>query len=277
MLRTLYRERGYPSASVSGEVVESHDPDRATLVIAIQSGPRPPIVDVQLTQLDAEAQGLLTERPAIKLGVPYDKPAMDRELQRWADRMHGRGYYEARASHGVLFPPDGAVLSVSVTRGPRITVAFSGDDLSESDRERLVPIRAEASADEDLLEDSARAIEVFLRGRGYRQARVTMFTRTPGPRDVVITFDIRRGPHFVLGSVDITGAPAMTAPELREFLLLKEAQPFTEAAVGAGVAALRNAYLARGLTRSSKWRRSSRSPHRRRLAATTGVSTSPCA
>jgi len=245
VLRTLYRDRGYPSASVVGEVVESHDPDRATLVISVESGPRPPIVDVQLTQLDAEAQGLLTERPTIKTGVPYDKTAMDRELQRWTDRMHGRGYYEARASHGVLFPPDGAVLSVSVTRGPRITVAFSGDDLSENDRERLVPIRAEASADEDLLEDSARAIEVFLRGRGYRQARV-MFTRTPGPRDVVITFDVRRGPHFVLGSVDITGAPAMTAPELREFLLLKEDAPFTEAAVGAGVAALRNAYLARG-------------------------------
>jgi len=245
VLRTLYRDHGYPSASVNGEVVESHDPDRATLVISVQSGPRPPIVDLQLTQLDAEAQGLLTERPAIKTGVPYDKTALDRELQRWTDRMHERGYYEARASHGVLFPPDGAVLSVSVTRGPHITVAFSGDDLSEKDRERLVPIRAEASADEDLLEDSARAIEVFLRGRGYRQARVA-FTRTPGPRDVVITFDVRRGPHFVLGSVDITGAPAMTAPELREFLLLKEGEPFTEASVGAGVAALRNAYLVRG-------------------------------
>jgi outer membrane protein assembly factor BamA len=103
VLRTLYRDHGYPSASVNGEVVESHDPDRATLVISVQSGPRPPIVDLQLTQLDAEAQGLLTERPAIKTGVPYDKTALDRELQRWTDRMHERGYYEARASHGVLF------------------------------------------------------------------------------------------------------------------------------------------------------------------------------
>ena len=211
----------------------------------VQSGPRPPIVDVQLTQLDAEAQGLLDERPAVRTGVPYDKAAMDRELQRWTDRMRGRGYYEARASHGVLFPPDGAVLSVSVTRGPHITVAFAGDDLDDGDRERLVPIRAEASADEDLLEDSARAIEVFLRGRGYRQARTT-YTRTPGPREVVITFDVRRGPHFVFGSVDVIGATALTPAEVREFLLLKEGEPFTEAALGAGVAALRNAYLGRG-------------------------------
>jgi outer membrane protein insertion porin family len=159
--------------------------------------------------------------------------------------MRGHNYYEARASHGVLFPPDGAVLSVSVTRGPRVTVAFTGDSLSENERERLVPIRAEASVDEDLLEDSARAIEVYLRGRGYRQARAT-YTRTPAPRAVTITFDVRRGAHFVFGTVEVTGAMSMTPPEVREFLLIKDGEPFTENALGAGVARLRDAYLARG-------------------------------
>jgi outer membrane protein insertion porin family len=245
LLRTLYRERGYPSAAVNGGIVETHDPDRATMVMNVQAGARPAIVDVQLTQLDAEEQGLLDERPALRTGTPYDKAAVDRELQRWTDRMHGRNYYEARASHGVLFPPDGAVLSVSVTRGPRISVAFSGDSLSESERERLVPIRAEASADEDLLEDSARAIELFLRGRGYRQARAT-YTRTPGPRDVVITFDVRRGPHFLVGDVAVSGAASMTPVEVRQFLAIKEGEPFTEASLAASMAALRNAYLARG-------------------------------
>jgi outer membrane protein insertion porin family len=245
LLRTVYRERGYPSAMVSGEIVPTHEPDRATLIMNVQAGTRPPIVDVQLTQLDAEEQGLLEDRPAVRTGVPYDKAAVDRELQRWTDRMRGRNYYEARASHGVLFPPDGAVLSVSVTRGPHITVAFTGDSLTESERERLVPIRSEASADEDLLEDSARAVELYLRGRGYRQARAT-FTRTPGPRDVTITFDVRRGPRFTFGTVDVTGATSMTAVEVREFLLVKNGEPFTENALGAGVARLRDAYLARG-------------------------------
>jgi outer membrane protein insertion porin family len=245
LLRTLYRDRGYPNAMVTGEILPTHDPDRATLVMNVQSGPRPPIVDVQLTQLDAEEQGLLDDRPAIRTGVPYDKAVVDRELQRWTDRMHGRNYYEARASHGVLFPPDGAVLSVSVTRGPHVTVEFTGDSLSEGERDRLVPIRAEASADEDLLEDSARAIEVYLRGRGYRQARAT-YTRTPGPRDVTITFDVRRGPHFTFGTVEVTGVTSMTQAEVREFLLVKDGEPFTENALGAGVARLRDAYLARG-------------------------------
>ena len=48
---------------------------------------------------------------------------------------------------------------------------------------------------------------------------------------------MRRGPHFVFGTVDVTGAAAITPAEVREFLLLKEGEPFTEAALGAGVAA----------------------------------------
>ena len=50
--------------------MQSHEPDRATLVMNVQAGARPSIVDVQLTQLDAEEQGLLDDRPALRKGEP---------------------------------------------------------------------------------------------------------------------------------------------------------------------------------------------------------------
>ena len=140
----------------------------------------------------------MVETPDLRRGTPYDRAAVERELQRWTDRLRARGYYEARASHGVLFLPDGAVVSVTLTQGPLIRVAFAGDPLDEDDRERLVPIRAEASADEDLLEDSARAIEAFLKRQGRRDARVD-YDRVPGDNDVVITFTIDRGPRYEVG------------------------------------------------------------------------------
>jgi outer membrane protein assembly factor BamA len=46
--------------------------------------------------------------------------------------------------------------------------------------------------------------------------------------------------------VEVTGATSMTPAEVREFLLVKDGEPFTENALGAGVARLRDAYLARG-------------------------------
>ena len=59
---------------------------------------------------------------------------------------------------------------MTVDRGPLVSVAFAGDPLPEADRERLVPVRAEGSADEDLLEDANWAIEEYLHARGYRDA-----------------------------------------------------------------------------------------------------------
>ena len=55
-------------------------------------------------------------------------------------------------------------MRVTIDRGPMVSVAFAGDPLPEADRERLVPVRAEGSADEDLLEDANAAIEEYLQG-----------------------------------------------------------------------------------------------------------------
>ena len=245
-LTRAYRDRGYPQATVTPRVLETHDPDRATLVFTVNAGARAVIDALRITHADGGSGAPLIETPNLRRGVPYERVGVDRELQRWTDRMRARGYYEARASHGVLFPPDGAVVvSVTLTQGPRIRVAFAGDPLSEDDRERLVPIEAEASADEDLLEDSSRAIEAFLKAEGYRDARVD-FDRVPGDAEVVITFTIDRGPRYEIAGVQVRGNESMATAEIRELLRLKEGDVFAEAALGVGVASVRGTYRLRG-------------------------------
>lgn len=248
LVRAL-RDGGYPLATVQARIVESHDPDRATLTFAVNAGARATIVDLRITLADETPQpGGLLEQPDIRRGEAYDKAEVDRALQRWADRMRARGHYEARASHGALFPPDGAVVSITLTQGPLIRVAFAGDELREADRNRLVPIQTEASADEDLLEDSARAIEAFSRSQGHRDARVD-YDRVARDGGVVITFTVDRGPRYQVGAVRVTGPSAVTAAEVRAALRLSEGDTFSEEALAAGVAAVRNAYRVRGFAR----------------------------
>ena len=244
LLGTL-RDRGYPQATVEVAIEETHRPDRATMVFTVQSGPHAAIVDLRIALTDGASGTTLVEQPELTSGVPYDKATVDRVLQRWTDRMHARGYYEARASHGALFPPDGAVVSVTLTQGPLVRVAFAGDPLSESDRDRLVPIRSEASADEDLLEDSARAIENFLRQQGHRDARVD-FDRVPGEAEVVITFTVSRGPRYAIGAIRVTGNGAMPPAEVRTWLRVREGQTFSESALAQGLATVRAEYRTRG-------------------------------
>ena len=248
LIRAL-RDRGYPLATVEPRIVETHDPDRATLIFTVNAGARANIEDVRITLADDPPQpGGLLEPLDVRRGEPYDKAEVDRALERWAGRMRARGHYEARASHGALFPPDGAVVSITLTQGPPIRVAFAGDPLDESDRNRLVPIQAEASADEDLLEDSARAIEAFLRSEGHRDARAD-FDRVAGEAGVVITFTVDRGPRYVIGAVRIAGVSAMPVAEVLTGLKLSEGDSFSEETLAAGVATVRNTYRARGYPR----------------------------
>jgi len=247
LVRAL-RDRGYPQATVASRIVESHDPDRATLTFMVNAGAHALIVDLRLALTDEGPPSALVEQPDVRRGEPYDKAQVDRALQRWADGMRARGYYEARATHGALFLPEGAVVSVTLTQGPFIRVAFAGDQLGEADRKRLVPIEAEASADEDLLEDSARAIEAFLKSRGYRDARAD-YNRVTVDGGVVITFTVDRGPRYVVGAVRLAGPSAVTAAEIRAGLRLSEGDPFSEEALAVGVTAIRNTYRARGFAR----------------------------
>jgi outer membrane protein insertion porin family len=244
LLRAL-RDRGYPQATIAVGIEETHNPDRATMVFTVQSGPHATIGEIRITLADGGPNTTLVEQLDLTKGAPYDKAAVDRILQRWTDRMHARGYYEARASHGVLFPPDGAVVSVTLTQGPLVRVAFAGDPLSESDRDRLVPIQTEASADEDLLEDSARAIEAFLKQQGHRDARVD-FERKPGDGEVVITFTVDRGPQYAVGAIRLTGNTSMPASEVRTWLRMREGQTFSEGALAQGLATVRAEYRVRG-------------------------------
>ena len=245
VIRRVYRERGYSSATVETLIEETHAPDRASLVVVATAGARVPIEDVRFGYVDARDADSGTERPNVRPGVPYDSEAVQRELQRWETRMRARGHYEARATHGVSFPPGGAFVSVSLAVGPIVDVAFTGDALPESERDRLVPIRAEASADEDLLEDSIRAIEGYLRGRGYRDAHAE-FARKESPGRLTITFTVDRGPRYVIGDVEILGETSIPLAELRTLARLQAGEPFVQSEMDAGVVAVLNTFRMRG-------------------------------
>ena len=92
-LRLEYRRRGYPAAKLTPRLEATHDPDRSTLVIEVNPGPRAKILDVRLTQVDATERSTLTEVPDIKVGDTYDENEIGRKMQAWETRMRARGYY----------------------------------------------------------------------------------------------------------------------------------------------------------------------------------------
>ena len=242
-LSAVYRDRGYNLAEVVARVEETHNPDRATLVLQIDAGPRALVADVRLTQTDAGDLLTPAETPVIRRNAPYDGAAVERELRAWEQEMRSRGYYEARASHGPVFDPDGRSVYVTVNfrRGPRVVVEFTGDPIPGADRDRLVPIREEASADEDLLEDSVRGIQTYFQTRGYRDARA-VYTPIETPAELRIVFNVTRGPRHVVRDLRVEGASAVPAAEINRLLAMRPGEPFVQSQLNAAEQAITATY-----------------------------------
>jgi outer membrane protein assembly complex protein YaeT len=174
--------------------------------------------------------------------------------------MRKNGFYEARAEQMPQFDPDGVVVAIQVHRGPRVRVVFTGDPLTK-DQQKLVMIRAEASVAEDLLENSTFAIEQDLRERGYRDAKAP-YARVENDSELTITFDVHRGPRYLIADLTTPGRQAISEDDLWEGVaaslgqerssleaLLKEGQPFFEQVADGVAAAIRQTYLDRGFSR----------------------------
>lgn len=247
LLRTQLRSRGYLKPSVDPRIVPTHDPDRATVFFQVEAGMRATITEVRFEQVDAEGRSNIIDVPGIKKGQPYDEDELDKELQAWERRMHNRGYYEARGSRGPIFLGNEVILSVNLARGPHVRVEFAGDPLPDGEKERLVPVKAEASADEDLLEDSTRAIESYLHQRGYRDA-MAPHTRQESDGELIITFRVTRGPRYLLRDLRFTGNTSIPTAQLEELVKLKNGEAFVRSSLDAGIQAVVNLYRARGFT-----------------------------
>ena len=159
-----------PAARVIPRIEETHAPDRATLAFEIQSGPRVTIGRLDIDEIAAADRRVPPGNIAVRVGDPYDGPQIVQAQERYAASLRGMGFYEARGPHRDVRCERDGDRACHRRPCPLVTVEFAGDPLPEADRERLVPVRTEGSADEDLLEDATLAIEDYLRARGYRDA-----------------------------------------------------------------------------------------------------------
>ncbi|MBI3048912.1 MAG: BamA/TamA family outer membrane protein [Acidobacteria bacterium] len=250
-LRALYRDRGYPAARVTPSVEETHAPDRATMVFDVTAGGRAAIGRLEVDEIDGRDRRVPAGDIGIRAGDPYDNAAILAALDRYTAALRARGFYEARAVHTPTFEPGGtATVRVTIDRGPLVMVAFAGDPLPEADRDRLVPVRAEGSADEDLLEDATFAIEAYLQARGYRDAAAE-YARDEREGTLTITFMISRGPRYVVNSVAIAGNASVPLPDLERLVQIDRGQPYIQTAAAAAATAIRDTYRALGFTRTT--------------------------
>lgn len=246
-LAQLFQDRGFLRATVAGSVTDvAGTLDRSEIVFDIDCGPAARIARV-VADIDApNVFGNLADRLGLVTGRPYDRPAVQSRLERELRTFRDKGYLEARVTAEAEDQGDGSlVASLSAHLGPIVEVRFEGDPLPRDVREAQVPVRREASVDEDLLEDSQRNLERYLQDQGYSRAAVTYRREGDAERRFVV-FTVARGPLFRVGRVRLSGNSAVPSAEVEPLLGLTAGDLFTDAKLDAAESAVRRAYFDRG-------------------------------
>lgn len=248
-VRRTLADEGFYRPSVIPSVEQAHDAHRATLVFAVDAGPRQRIGRISVTGDSPLAPGEVIDAVGIAAGAPYRRRTIEDRLRDVSERLRARRFYEASASHFATGDAEVVDVTITVDAGPIVEIVIAGEPLPDGGVDQWIPIRRENSADQDLLEDASFRIGRALQQEGYWRARVDVRREEqPNSARMVITVDVRRGRRYRLRDVTISGNAHFSDVDVRSLLALKFGELFDDAAVTGRVMALRDAYAFAGFS-----------------------------
>jgi outer membrane protein assembly complex protein YaeT len=242
-------DRGYRHAVATSSSRVEHDPERATLVFTLEPHARTMVGAIEIVGRPTTSRDEFLGGLGLKTGTPYQPARLAAGIDRYVTDRRAHGYYEARVVPTVTLADEDRVANVSVEirTGPHVRVVFQGDEVPGNRRNELVPVEREGSADEDLLEDSSNRIEEYFRNEGFRNASAP-HSRTTSEGDLVITFDVKKGPLYRVETYEIVGNTAVPNEEIAPLLRLRVEQPFEDSRLDADIATIESLYRRRGFS-----------------------------
>ncbi len=243
IVQDLLGAHGHLQPTLATRVEPTRRRGVVTLVVLGDPGPRWHLGRVTVTGLPDNGQAAAAAGLDLDPGMPYDVRELEARVHRYTERLRADGYYEAVVRTTPVPGERQATidLTVDITRGPRVSLSFEGDALPEAVRRELVPVREEASVDEDLLEDSRARITSWLQERGYWRARVS-YVRRQTSTGLDVVFTIARGRQYRVEDLVLGGAQALPEPILRERIQIQRGDVFSPSVLAQGVQSITQLY-----------------------------------
>jgi outer membrane protein insertion porin family len=214
--------------------VVSENPPGLTILFRPAKG-RPAVSRTIFTNTGALPAGMLqTAMYGVAIGIPYAEPQYRVLLDTTI-----RPFYEARGMIRVTFPKietepakdvDGIVVTTQVEPGPVYKlgrVGYEGAGSSPQELDKLTNLKTDQPVNFDEVKAAGQRIEQGMRRAGYLQVK-TEATRSLHDADhtVDITFQIKPGPRFTQGKLEIVGLDLVSEPVIRKMWGLQPGKPF---------------------------------------------------
>jgi len=244
LVETALAAKGYLRSKVTGAVLNAAGHGSA-LVFKVDPGPLAQIGSIDVAGPDSARAEFLAQAQ-LKSGAPFERDVIAAKIDKYVASRRSHGYYEAKVTWANLPVDDDRKVNLTFTVDPgrHVRLRFTGDSFP-GDKRELVPVEREGSVDEDLLEDSTARIEAALKAEGYKDAKAP-HGRVEQDGDLVITFNVTRGQQHRIAQVSVSGNTSIPLADLQPGLLMREGQPFSQAALDAEAASIEEVYRRSG-------------------------------
>lgn len=239
VVREAFGDDGYAAAAVD---IRQPDPDRRTLAIAVDPGPRVTVEKIQfeglhaLSERDVRDQVLLrptrVELPVLGSGTVY-QPRLAQEDADAIRTLYGEnGYLETKVDLRVRFRPDGSAVTITfvVDEGPRSKVGsirVEGDwpDALGPATSRIAFKSGEPFSPQALTASEA-ALRQALDTAGYYEAKVVARPEVQSGR-VDIVFRVRPGRPATVADVKVVGLGKTRPKMLKDAIDVEIGKPLS--------------------------------------------------
>ena len=251
------RERGYYEARVRPSSVAAEDGRTVSVTVTVDSGPH-----VSLVFAGDQPPDDVEDLVPIRSERSVDQDLLEDASVAIENALREQGYRAAQAPYARQEKGNELVITFTITRGPlhRLeSIDFAGN--ATLDRSAIAPLLQIKPGDpfvQARIGVIAAAMTELYRVRGFTQVEVTpdiqvLPEATAGRvdagvryRPVAVRFDIIEGPPTIVSSVEIEGAAAIPAAELKALLGLAADRPFYRPQLSVDRDSIERIYRARG-------------------------------
>ncbi len=217
----LLHEEGYLWAQVEPEA-SFHSPN-ASVVFHVDAGERARVRTVAIEGVAPYVEADIRRELDLAEGSPYSRKELDKKIDELASRWKELGFYGATVGVDERTSGDRRVdVRITPEVGPRVRVEVSGWDFSQKELDKLVPLFAETKFTADLVEESRANLEEYVKGRGYRDASVTVDTESDEEgRHLTLHFLVASGPKIEIRAIEIEGLHSVPEAQVRALLVTR--------------------------------------------------------
>lgn len=207
LLEQALQQNGYYKASITKHTAVDKANAQVNVQFDVKSGKPARVGDIAVSGDSGMTLESFRKKAKLKPGSKVSSETVSRALSNLRKQYQKQQRLEANvslASSQYQQPTNRLNYGFEADRGPIVKVIVEGAKLSKGKVHNLVPIYAEGTLDEDLLNEGSKRVHDYYQRQGYFNAKVT---HTSDAKDgfTHVTYDVNLGPRDRIESVGIEG------------------------------------------------------------------------